>query len=59
MNTSRGLIDQDQASEQVILGKVFLLQGTVVCENQTGVKLHNCLCEIDENYTTKIYDNYN
>ena len=35
INTSRGLIDKDleKVHEQVVLGKVFLLQGTVVCDN--------------------------
>ena len=57
LTTSRALVDKMVDAEQVVLGKVFLLAGTEVTQNKTGLKLHNCVCEIDEDYTTKIYDN--
>ena len=57
LTTSRGLVDKAIDSEHIVLGKVFLLAGSEVSRNQTGLKLHNCVCEIDEDYTTKIYDN--
>jgi len=59
LTTSRGLVDKAIDSEHVVLGKLFLLTGAVVRQNQTGLKLHNCVCEIDEDNTTQIYDNRN
>jgi len=57
LTTSRGLVDKAIDSELVILGKVFLLAGSVVRLNMTGLKLHNCVCEIDEDNSTQVYDN--
>ena len=53
METSRGLIDTDD----IVLGKIWLLRGTEVCHNDAGLRLQNCLYYIDDDYSTKIYDN--
>ena len=51
------MVDKAIDSEHIVLGKVFLLAGSVVRQNQTGLKLHNCVCEIDEDNQTQVYDN--
>jgi hypothetical protein len=53
LETSRGLIETDD----VVLGKIWVLRGTEVCHNDAGLRLQNCLFYIDEDYSTKIYDN--
>lgn len=60
LQTSRGLVDRAieiDEKQHLVLGKVFLLEGSEVMRNQTGLKLHNCVCEIDEDCGTKIQDN--
>jgi len=54
MNTSRGLIDSEI---ELVLGKIWLLTGTEVSKNDAGLRLCNCVCFIDENFKTKIFDN--
>lgn len=52
LETSRGLI------EEVVLGKVSVMQGTEISKNDCGIRLQNCECFIDDRYTTRIFDNH-
>jgi len=55
MNTSRGLIELDDCD--LVLGKVWILSGTEISKNNSGVRLFNCTYFIDENFKTNIFDN--
>lgn len=55
LNTSRGFIESEHG--QTVLGKIWLLEGTEICQNDVGVSLVNCLCYIEEDFKANISDN--
>ena len=54
-NTSRGLIEPEDCD--LVLGKIWILYGTEISKNDTGISLLNCVYYIDENFKTNIFDN--